>query len=175
MCRLITILALLLSVVAADAESFAKEYISHGTGDGAVYFVKPRKMQRDDDSRAAKALLYDMTHVVGSDTVSYTVSIVTKDAFRPDSVSVLMPDGQILKKPLEKIYIEPGKSIWTARMRFYLSCREFYRLYSGVHPFRLAFCHAADTASFHFKDKDWTKTCALIHHIITLINLNTTP
>lgn len=141
------------------------------TRNGMLFFIKPHDMPRVKDSTASKDMEFDVTYLTDCDTVYYTVSVFTATPLAVDSVSIHSGEGRIVRE-LETIYVEPSKSRWENRLRFYVLYDEFEKLYALPQSFRVSFGHHPNQASFCFGDGKWKKECEMMNFIINVINQN---
>jgi hypothetical protein len=162
--RFITILILFISFGA-----FAKKnIISKTTPDGVVVMIDRLDIPANDNDYNIKSLKYDITLVSFSDSVSFTATIVSKNAFKPDSASI--SDSGKLK--VEKIYVEPKGAEWKSRLRFYMSYNDFERVKNSQLSPIVNWYVAGRPYSFVLKNSKWKDQQKTWEYASTIIDNN---
>lgn len=163
--------AILLFSFFLHAENLSKHVFTKTTPDGTVVFVKPHKIKRDGTTQALKDMECDIVLTTFSDTVTFTVSLITPQPISFDSVEVSVGNFNSYF-PVEKLYIEPIGDNWSSRVRFYTPVSDFTRLYntSGILRFKWGY---NDTApSYILNDKDWNKRRQVYRFAFDVISHN---
>jgi hypothetical protein len=145
-----------------------KNIISKTTPDGVVVMIDRLALPANDNDYNIKNLKYDITLVSFSDSVSFTATIVSKQAFKPDSASI--SDSEKLK--VEKIYVEPKGDGWKSRLRFYMSYKEFERVKNSETSPIVKWYIANKPYSFSLNDSKWKEQQNTWEYAHTIIENN---
>lgn len=166
---ILSLLLLLLSCQTALAGNLSKRYYSYMTSEGMLYYICPQKMPKMSDSMAKKPLLYDVTHLSTTDTVTISSTIWSQFPLQTDSVRIVQ-NGKVWRaSAIEVIYVERDKNLYKTRVRFPLLWAELKELYSSNDPFILDFYH---NFTYLYPLKEWNKKKEEMNEILRIIELN---
>jgi hypothetical protein len=149
--------------------AFAKKnIISKTTPDGVVVLIDNNKVSASDNDLKVKHLTYDITLASFSDSVAFTATIVSKDAFKADSASIM----NAKRSKVERIYIEPSGNKWKNRLRFYISYEEFEELKDANTPPMIVWYISDRKYSFVLSASNWEKQQATWQYASQIIENN---
>lgn len=146
-----------------------KKYKTHLTAEGMVYFIMPQKMAKTSDSKALKNLVFDLSCLVTTDTVSLTATIHSTTPITDSLVTVIPAEGVAISSQGEFLFRELGKKGYVNRIRFKLTRSQLRQLFSAEKPFLLEY---GNNHRFAFRNKEWSNKRQLFISILDLMDLN---
>lgn len=148
--------------------NITKKYKSHLTEKGTVFFIMPQKMPKTKDGTAYKDLLFDITCLNTSDSISVTATIFAAHPITDSLVTIAIPQGHMFSIPTEIIYYDLSKKGYESRVRFHLLKNDLRQLFNAKQPFLLDY---GKGNVFSFTTNKWTEKKGLINSIIDLMEI----
>ena len=106
----------LLSVLSISAQKINKDYIFYPQDTGNLYFIFPQKGFTSQNTTDLKGLEYDVTYLTGSDSLTISYTYINREICKPEAVSFLSSDGQVLYKvEAQMLFVQPLKKNWKHR------------------------------------------------------------
>lgn len=134
-----------------------------------LYFILPMHMPKCDGNQTRYGMTFDITYLSDNeDSVSFTSTIVTKQAIKFDTVCI-RSGNKVIKVHPEQLFCEPHGSGYVSRNRYYITWAECKELYQSSVPYVIDF---GEGIKFSFKPKKWAKERETINSIFRIIDMN---
>ena len=151
------------------AGNINKLYRSALTEKGTLYFFFEQKMSKDKNSKAIKPLLFDVTYLSGSDTISIKTTVLSTNAYKHQFVNIIKADGQKTEATTVVIFRDIMKKGYINRIEIRMPRSEYRQLYNTDKPFTIDF---GEQNSFKFSDSQWQKHREAVNKVWEVIDLN---
>ncbi len=158
------------AVGTTHGQSLDKRFLTHISEAGQLFHIRQQPMSPVRSCPTRKSLLYDMTHMLGSDSVTFTASFWTAQLLHVPSVRIERNDGVSTLHDLQTLYVEPDKQLFKHRIRFVISMDEAKQLFAAPGTFILNF---GGGYVYFVSHKRWGKDSEAVSQIFQLIELNT--
>ncbi len=160
------ILLLLTCFLHLPAQEISKYYISRHQENGTVYFILEQQGFKNEEA----SLAYDITYVTNSDTATVNFSLVTKEDFSIDSIT-LFNNGNKLSSGTSRIYIEYKKEKWNYRYSSRFLFKDLKLFFDAGSP-QLILKTSNTPATFSIKKSKWEDQYSIVKKIFALIEHN---
>ncbi len=147
----------------------AKMYRVASTENGLLYFILPQKMPRNSGSQAKKDLLFDVTCLAATDSVSVTSTLYCANAYQGTTATITAVGEEPIRPSVEVIYCDLMKKGYVNRLRFMLHRDQFKKLFNAPASFVLDF---GQGSTFSYSKSKWEKMKGIMNQIITVIDIN---
>ncbi|HQQ95007.1 MAG TPA: hypothetical protein PLQ93_10670 [Bacteroidia bacterium] len=152
-----------------SAQNINSYYVSSRVDKGSIYFIRAQKGFKSKPG--ANKLRYDMTYLLGKDSVTFNFSYFDKKPIVCDSL-VLINGSKRLSSALSKIFIETKGKKWHYRYGAKFSFKDTQAFFNPEQEaLMLLICKNA-VVELHCKKRLWKKHAGVNTRIFELINLN---
>lgn len=168
--RLLTLMTMMMVASVCLAGGDITKKILYILGDdGTLYFVLPKKMPKQKESKALKYLLYDVTCLNAEDSVSFTSTHLSSSVYQYKEATIKTSGMEPLKAPIEVIFIDPKGKKYENRLRIRLSREDFKKLYKSPTPYVIDY---GNGMTFGLKAKDWAKESHFMNEVFIMIDMS---
>ena len=164
-----SLLLMLMLSLTSIAGNINKLYRSALTEKGTLYFFFEQKMPKDKGSKAIKPLYFDVTYLSESDTVSIKTTVLSYNAYKQPSITIIKADEQKSEIATVVIFRDVKKKGYINRIEIKMPRSEYRQLYNTDKPFTIDF---GEQNSFKFSDSQWKKHREAINKVWEIIDLN---
>lgn len=161
----LSILLLFLSWTYLSAQEISKHYTARHQENGILYFFH----KQDGFKNSASWLVYDMTYLTNSDSITLNFTVNTKDDLKIDSI-VLINDERITSNAT-KLFVESKRDKWIYRYSAKFLFKDLEKFFVAGTPTILIHSNNKPVQLSINKGK-WKEQFSIMKKIFNLINHN---
>ena len=165
---------LLFASQAAFGQKLSKHYVSYPKDSTILYFVYKFGDWKNKASHAT--LTYDLTYETSNDSLTFNFTYADKNSIETDSLVIRSNDHMIAAKT-GRLFVDIKKNKFQYRYTTRFPFREFEAFFID-HPYPVEMVlvtHSRQPVIMTIARNKWDKQRDIIHKILTLIEMNSTP
>jgi hypothetical protein len=166
---LILLLILLFAPTSISAQKIKGYYVSSLVEQGTIYFIRPQKGFKNSEHHSK--LLYDMTYLMGKDSVTFNYSYYDKSALAPDSIAFKHTSVHFISAT-KKIFIEPKHSKWHYRFTCRVALKDIKTFFEEEQVPSITISGKGKFITLQCGKAKWKKHAAANTKIFQLIEMN---